>query len=107
MTADIVPTAAGTRAEGNSSRMMPNASGNTAPAAPWITRAAISTPMFNVMAARTPPMASVTRTPTRVRFLPTMSPTRPRIGVKIASDGPSAGGEAGRVIGQNAIELAA
>ncbi len=70
----------------NSSRMMPKESGNRAPPTPWTTRAMMSTPMFGASAATRQPARTVTRTATRVRFLPTRSPTRPRIGVKTEAD---------------------
>ena len=40
---EMPPIAPATRSRGNSSRMMPNASGKTAPPTPWSTRAAIMT----------------------------------------------------------------
>ncbi len=75
-----------TSAGANSSRMMPNDRGNSAPPTPWITRARISTPMLGASAASRQPTATVSRTATRVRFLPIRSPTRPRIGVKTEAD---------------------
>ena len=41
--ADTVPIAGATRSRGNSSRMMPMASGKIAPPAPWMARPAIMT----------------------------------------------------------------
>ncbi len=49
------PIAPATRSRGNSSRMMPNASGKTAPPTPWITRATIMTPTSSSSAATSEP----------------------------------------------------
>ena len=61
--------------------MIAKESGNTAPPAPWITRATIITPIEVASAASSVPNASTTRTTTIVRFLPYMSPSRPALGV--------------------------
>lgn len=66
---------------GNSSRMMPNASGNTAPPRPWSTRAAIITPIELVSAATSDPAESAASTTTSIRSFPNMSPSRPSTGV--------------------------
>ena len=71
------------RSRGNSSRMMPNASGKIAPPKPWMTRATIITLMFVASAASSVPAASTPSETTSVRSLPNMSPRRPTIGVKI------------------------
>ncbi len=71
----------GTRWRGNSSRMIENESGNTAPPAPWMTRAVIMTPIDVASAARAVPAARIRRTITIMRFFPNMSPSRPAIGV--------------------------
>lgn len=84
--AEIAATAVETRAAGNSSRMMPNDSGKTAPPMPCTTRAMMRTPMFGAMAASRQPRASAASATTSIRSLPTMSPTRPRIGVKIDAE---------------------
>ena len=84
--AEMVATAEVTRAAGNSSRMMPNESGKTAPPMPLDHPGEISTPMFGATAASRQPRASATREPTSIRSLPTMSPIRPRIGVKIDAE---------------------
>ena len=70
-----------TRSRGNSSRMMPNASGKIAPPSPWITRATIITGSVVASAARSVPPARQTSTTSSIRFLPNMSPSRPAIGV--------------------------
>ena len=74
-------TPCGTRWRGNSSRMIANESGKTAPPAPWITRAVIMTPIVVASAASNVPAASTRRTMTIARFFPNMSPSRPAIGV--------------------------
>ena len=70
-----------TRSRGNSSRMMPNASGKMAPPRPWIVRATIITGSVVATAASSVPAARPASTTTSVRFLPNMSPSRPAIGV--------------------------
>jgi hypothetical protein len=80
------PMAPGTRSAGNSSLMMPNATGSMPPAKPWITRAMIITPIDGASAASSEPTASATSVATKTFFLPNMSPIRPRIGVMIAAD---------------------
>ena len=78
----MTPTAPATFSRGNSSRMMPKASGITPPPTPWMARAMIITEIDVASAARIDPMASTASTMTSTRTLPIMSPTRPRIGVK-------------------------
>src|SRR5262249_39379056 len=68
--AEISAIPCGTRARGNSSRMIANASGKIAPPAPWITRPRIITWIDVARPATTVPTASTTRTTTSVRFLP-------------------------------------
>jgi hypothetical protein len=80
------PTAPVTLPGGNSSRMIPNATGTIPPPTPWITRATIMTPIEGATAASSDPTASATRVATKTRFLPAISPIRPRIGVMIDAD---------------------
>jgi hypothetical protein len=80
------PTAPATFLAGNSSRMIPNATGTIPPAIPWITLATIRTPIDDATAASSEPTASATSVATKTCSLPTMSPTRPRIGVMIDAD---------------------
>ena len=77
------PTAPVTFPAGNSSRMIPNATGIIPPPIPWITRATIMTPIDDATAASSEPAASAISVATKTRSLPIMSPTRPRIGVAI------------------------
>ncbi len=70
-----------TRSGGNSSRMIPKASGNTAPATPWMARPAISSPIECDSAQTSEPRANTTSVPSSIRSLPNMSPRRPMIGV--------------------------
>ena len=86
VSAAITPTAPATFSAGNSSRMIPNATGSIPPAKPWITRATIRTPIDGATAASSEPTASATSVATKTRFLPVMSPIRPRIGVMIDAD---------------------
>jgi len=78
----IPPT---TRSRGNSSLMMPKASGKTAPPAPVMIRPAsmigrvVASALINVPRVRTTRMAA------RTFAFPMMSPTRPRIGVQMAA----------------------
>ena len=58
--AEISAMPRGTRSRGNSSRMIPKASGKIAPPAPWITRATISTSMLVASAASSVPTARTT-----------------------------------------------
>jgi hypothetical protein len=81
-----MPTAPATFSAGNSSRMIPNATGSIPPASPWITRATIITPMLGATAASSDPAARATREATKTRSFRIMSPTRPRIGVAIEAD---------------------
>ena len=81
----MTPMAPATRSAGNSSRMMPKASGNTAPAAPWITRPTSITGSVVARALISDPTESAIRTATMTRSLPIMSPTRPRMGVAMAA----------------------
>ena len=72
-----------TRSRGNSSRMIPNASGKIAPPAPCTARPAISISSEVDSALISVPAPSTSSTITSRRSLPNMSPSRPRIGVKI------------------------
>ena len=85
-TAAMTPTAPATLARGNSSRMIPNDNGITAPPTPWMTRATIRTMIEWDRPARTDPAASAARVATSNRSFPAMSPMRPRIGVKTDAD---------------------
>ena len=69
------------RSRGNSSRMIENESGKTAPPMPCTTRAAISSSMVEESAASSVPRASTHIVMTSIFFLPNMSPRRPMIGV--------------------------
>ena len=80
-TALMTPMPTGTRSAGNVSRTMPNESGNTAPATPWMTRPAIRTSIEEARPATTDPAANVTRTAVSTRPLPNRSPRRPSSGV--------------------------
>ncbi len=70
-----------TRSGGNSSRMIPKASGKTAPATPWIARPAIRTPIEWESAQTNEPTAKKISVTSSIRSLPNMSPSRPMIGV--------------------------
>src|SRR5579859_1102714 len=86
VSAAMDPTAPLTRSAGNSSRMIPNASGTMPPPMPWITRAAIITAIEEATADSSEPAASAISDTTNTRCLPTMSPTRPRMGVMTDAD---------------------
>ncbi len=79
-------TALATKLSGNSSRMIPNDSGNTPPPTPCTMRATIITPMDGARAATNDPTDSAASETTSIRFLPTASPRRPMMGVKIEAD---------------------
>ena len=70
-----------TRSRGNSSRMIPNASGKTPPPTPWMTRPTSSTDSEVASAETSVPAASATSTQKSTRSLPWMSPRRPISGV--------------------------
>src|SRR5581483_6741432 len=79
--ADISPMLPATFSRGNSSRMIPNASGKTPPPAPWMTRATISSATeLETPASSVPPLSTISVHTSR-RSLPYMSPSRPRIAV--------------------------
>jgi hypothetical protein len=78
----ITPMPVGTRSGGNSSRMIPNASGKTAAAVPCTARPAISISIECDIAQTTDPTAKTTSELTSIRSLPNMSPSRPTIGVE-------------------------
>ena len=79
--ADISPIPPATRSRGNSSRMIPNASGKIPPAAPWITRPMSITVSVPATAVTSVPTQSSANTSTSSRSLPYMSPSRPMMGV--------------------------
>ena len=81
--AEISPMPVATRSAGNSSRMIPKASGKIAPPAPWIARPATSISMLCDSAATSDPSANTHSTTTSMRSLPKMSPSRPSTGVAI------------------------
>ena len=81
--AAMMPTAPATRSRGNSSRMIPNDSGNTPPAAPWKIRPMSITVSDVASAETTVARQSTTSTITSSRSLPYMSPSRPISGVAI------------------------
>ena len=83
--AESTPMAPATFSGGNSSRMIPKASGKTAPPAPWTIRPASMIGKVVARALIRVPTDSVTSTTTIIFSLPTMSPIRPRIGVAIAA----------------------
>ena len=85
MTAETMPIMPGTRAVGNSSRMMPKVSGKIAPAKPCSTRAKISTSRLGAKAAMRLPTAIAPTEMTNMRRLPIMSPMRPNSGVATAA----------------------
>jgi hypothetical protein len=77
----ISPIAVGTRSGGNSSRTIPNPSGNAPAATPWIARATISRAIESDTAASSVPTASTVRLASSRRRLPNMSPSLPITGV--------------------------
>ena len=77
------PMPPATRSRGNSSRMIPKASGKMPPAAPWITRPTSITASVVESAETSVPAASSTSTIISRRSLPYMSPSRPMSGVAI------------------------
>ena len=64
------PSPVAIRSGGNVSRMIPNASGKTPPATPWMTRPAISTPIEFASAQTTPPSENSSSTSVSTRPLP-------------------------------------
>ena len=78
----IPPT---TRSRGNSSLMMPKASGKTAPPAPVMIRPASMIGRLVASALIKVPSVSTTRIAARTRSFPSMSPTRPSSGVQMAA----------------------
>ena len=79
----MTPMAPATRSRGNSSRMIPNASGKMPPAAPWIVRPTSITASDVATAQMTVATQSAMRTATINRSFPYMSPSRPINGVAI------------------------
>ena len=80
---DINPIAPATRSRGNSSRMIPNASGKIPPAVPWTTRPAIISGSAVASAEASVPTARSASAITSSRSLPYMSPSLPSSGVAI------------------------
>src|SRR5215213_645267 len=80
------PRPLATLSGGNVSRMIPNASGNTPPATPWITRPRISNAIECARAHTTPPTENSSSTSVRTRPLPYTSPSLPTIGVETEAD---------------------
>ena len=80
-TDDMTPTATPTRSAGNSSRMIPKASGKTAAPVPCSTRQATSHPRESPAAAAREPRPNTSRQTTSSRRLPYMSPSLPSSGV--------------------------
>ena len=85
-TAERRPMPTLTRSPGNSSRMIPTLSGNTAPPVPETNRAAISHQMFGATAQAAQPTRNTISEATRSRSFPKRSPSLPRIGVKTAAE---------------------
>ncbi len=81
--AEIVPMLVATFSRGNSSRMMPIASGRIAPPAPCTERPTMYTGSEWPNAAIRLPRPKTTRAKRSMRSLPYMSPKRPTIGVVI------------------------
>ena len=79
--ADMSPMLPATRSRGNSSRMIPNASGKMPPPTPWIVRATISSASEPETPASSVPALRTTSVQTRRCSLPYMSPRRPMIAV--------------------------
>jgi hypothetical protein len=77
----MMPTAPATRSRGNSSRMIPNASGNIPPAAPCTTRPTSISASEAASAETIVATHNSTSTTTSRRSLPYMSPRRPISGV--------------------------
>ena len=71
----------GISARGNSSRTIPNESGNTPPPMPCSTRPTIIRPRPSLSAQTTEPTANAPSEIARKRSLPNMSPSRPSTGV--------------------------
>ena len=73
----------GILASGNSSRTIPNESGNTPPPMPWSTRPTIISGRSVLTADTAEPIANAASETARKRSLPNMSPRRPSTGVAI------------------------
>jgi hypothetical protein len=86
MSEAMAPIAPDIFSRGNSSRMMPKASGSAPPPMPWMARAMIITITLVASAASSEPAASAPSVTTKTRFLQTTSPIRPMIGVKTDAD---------------------
>ena len=82
--ADMNPMAPATRAAGNSSWMMPKASGKSSPT-PWTTRPTRITPRLSPRALISVPTERAMSTPTITFSLPIVSSTRPSTGVAMAA----------------------
>src|SRR5436190_14643656 len=89
-TAEIRPIPTPTLSGGNSSRMIPKLSGNTAAPRPWKARKKISTQMFQAAAAPAQPTKNSASEITSSRSLPYWSPSLPRIGVDTEATSSSA-----------------
>ena len=83
--AEIVPMPVATFSRGNSSRMIPIASGKIAPPAPWIARPAIITASEPARADTTDPRPNTPSEMSSQCSLPYMSPSRPNSGVATAA----------------------
>ena len=79
--ADTVPMAGATRSRGNSSRMIPMASGKIAPPAPCTARPVMRTASDPPSAAISDPTPKMASEMSSQRSLPCMSPRRPSSGV--------------------------
>ena len=85
-TAESRPIPVPTRSGGNSSRMIANESGNSAPPAPESARKAISDGRFHANAAPTQPARKRPRLTSSSRSFPYWSPSLPRTGVVTAAE---------------------
>ena len=81
--AEIRPIEVATRSGGNSSRMIPKASGKIAPPAPWMARPRIRTPIDWPSADTSEPAANTPSAASSSFSLPYMSPSRPSSGVEM------------------------
>ena len=98
--AEIRPIEVATRSRGNSSRMIPKASGKIAPPAPWIARPRMSTPIEPPIADTNEPSANTPSTASSTFSLPYMSPRRPSSGVADARREQEGGEQPGRGLGE-------
>ncbi len=84
--AERMPMPTGTRSGGNSSRMIANERGKSAPPAPDSARKAISDHRFHAKAAPMQPTRKIERLIRSMRSLPNWSPSLPRTGVVTAAE---------------------